>query len=352
MSASPYFEAAERIVRDLFDSDSVRRGSSGAWLTEGWRAIEALGLPQALVDEADGGLGIDPAEAADMLRLVGYWAVPLPLAEAMLGASLLARGRMAGVEGPVTLAPPHRTTIRIERREGAWFAEGRATRVPWARDATTLLLIAPAEDSPYLVAMPASLGTIEEGVNLAGEPRDDFRFSTTIPATAVLPGTMTPNEVHAAGAALRTIMIAGAAQRLLDLTLGFADEHQQFGRPIAKFQAVQQNLAALAGQAAVCRAACDMAAQALFTRDGRPAIAMAKSRAGEAAALTAHLAHQVHGAIGFTEEYDLHLYSRRILAWREEYGNEAEWNAVVGQSCLDSADGAWALITRHGEFAR
>lgn len=352
MSASPYFDAAERVVRELFDRETVRRGSSGEWLAESWQAIDALGLTQALVKEADGGPGIDPADAADMLRLVGYWAVPLPLAEAMLGAGLLAQSGMAVAGGPMTLAPPHRTTVALEHRGDGWFADGHAARVPWGRCAATLLLIAAAADGPCLVALPAGLFTVKEGANLAGEPRDDVRFNTSLPATAVQPIGMTADDVHAAGAALRTVMTAGGVQRLLDLTLGFAAEHRQFGRPIAKFQAVQQNLAMLAGQAALCRAASDMAAQALFARDGRVAIAMAKARAGEAAALAAHLAHQVHGAIGFTEEYDLHLYSRRLLAWREEYGNEAEWNAIVGQACLDSADGAWALITRHGGFAR
>lgn len=143
-------------------------------------------------------------------------------------------------------------------------------------------------------------------------------------------------------------MIAGAAQRLLDMTVDFASEHQQFGRPIARFQAVQQNLAVLAGQAALCRAAGDMASQALFTPQGMIAIAMAKARAGKAASQAASIAHQVHGAIGFTAEYDLQLYTRRIWAWREEFGNEAAWNEVVGQACLDSPDGAWALITAHG----
>lgn len=351
MSASPYFEAAERVVRDLFDRDSVRRGSSGEWLSDGWRAVDALGLPQALVGEAQGGLGIDPAEAADMLRLVGYRAVPLPLAEAMLAASLLARSGIAVPDGPVTLAPPRRTAVRFERHADGWLAQGEATHIPWGRDAAAIVLVADTAEGPCLAALSTRDGTIRRGHNLAGEPRDDFSIGAVIPAAAVRPADMAPDEAHAAGASLRTVMIAGAAQRLLDLTIDFASEHRQFGRPISKFQAVQQNLAVLAGQVALCRAAGDMAAQALFARDGQLAIAMAKSRAGEAATLAAHLAHQVHGAIGFTEEYDLHLFSRRILAWREEYGNEAEWNALVGRHCLDGPAGAWALITSQGRFA-
>src|SRR3990167_1139761 len=146
-------------------------------------------------------------------------------------------------------------------------------------------------------------------------------------------------------------MSAGAVQRLLDMTVAFATSHQQFGRPIARFQAAQQNLALLAGHTALCRAAGEMAARALFEPDNAHSIAMAKSRAGESGALAAQVAHQVHGAISFTEAYDLQLFSRRIWAWREEFGNEAYWNEKIGRACLQEADGAWDLIVRHGELA-
>ena len=158
-------------------------------------------------------------------------------------------------------------------------------------------------------------------------------------------GALDAREAHAAGAALRTVMIAGAANRVVDLSVECACEHQQFGRPIARFQAVQQNLALIGGQAAVCRASSDMAAQGLFRPDGLAAIAMAKARVGEAASEVAHLGHQVHGAIGFTDEYDLQLYTKRIWAWREEFGNEAEWSEIVGAAVLAEPDGPWAFIT-------
>jgi acyl-CoA dehydrogenase len=144
---------------------------------------------------------------------------------------------------------------------------------------------------------------------------------------------------------MRTLMMAGAANRVMDIAVAYAREHKQFGRPISAFQAVQQNLAVIGGQTAVCRASADMAAQGIFRTEGVSAIAMAKARAGEAASDAAHLGHQVHGAIGFTDEYDLHLYTKRIWAWREEFGNEAEWSELVGGVVLEDAAGPWAFIT-------
>ena len=340
MEDSLLYETTERLVRETFGRETVRRGSSGEWLEDAWRLLEGLGIPMALVPEERGGFGFALADAADILRLVGYWAVPLPLSEAMLAAALLARVGLALPEGVSTIAPPRRTSARLVREGDGWQIIGEASRVPWARHSATVVVLA----GDYLVALPVSACELVQGVNLAGEPRDNLRFDCSVSALAPA-GEFDADHIHAAGAALRTIMIAGAANRVLDLSVEYACEHQQFGRPIAKFQAVQQNLAIIGGQAAVCRASGDMAAQALLVPGGGLAIAMAKARAGEAASEAAHLGHQVHGAIGFTDEYDLQLYTKRIWAWRDEFGNEAEWNEAVGQATLDEPAGPWALIT-------
>lgn len=334
------YDSTERLVSETFDRESVRRGSAGEWCGDAWRRLEEAGIPMALVPEAQGGFGFALAEAADILRLVGYWAVPLPLSETMLAAALLARVGLALPEGVLTIAPPRRTSARLVREGDDWRITGDSTRVPWARHAETVVVLA----DDHLVALPVSSCELTQGANLAGEPRDDLRFDCPVSSLAPA-GEFDAGRIHAAGAALRTIMIAGAANRVLDLSVEYACEHHQFGRPIAKFQAVQQNLAIIGGQAAVCRASGDMAAQALFALGGALAIAMAKARAGEAASEAAHLGHQVHGAIGFTDEYDLQLYTKRIWAWRDEFGNEAEWNEVVGQAALDEPAGPWALIT-------
>ena len=140
--------------------------------------------------------------------------------------------------------------------------------------------------------------------------------------------------------------MAGALSRALALSVGYAQTRVQFGRPIGKFQAIQHNLAVMAGQSAAAIAAAAMAADAL--EGGLPPVLVgaAKARAGEAASVAAGLAHQSHGAIGFTQEYELHYATRRLWSWRDEFGNEAEWNAVVGRAMLGAgADGLWSAMT-------
>jgi alkylation response protein AidB-like acyl-CoA dehydrogenase len=141
-------------------------------------------------------------------------------------------------------------------------------------------------------------------------------------------------------------MIAGALERITAMTAQYAMDRVQFGRPIGRFQAVQHSLAMLAAQTAAAGAAADIAAEALDGGVHLPAIAAAKARAGEAAGIGAGLAHQIHGAIGFTYEHSLHFFTKRLHAWRDEYGGEAEWSERLGRHlAAQGADALWPTLT-------
>jgi acyl-CoA dehydrogenase len=155
--------------------------------------------------------------------------------------------------------------------------------------------------------------------------------------------------LHRRGALARAVVMAGAMERALDTAVTYAGERKQFGRPIGKFQAVQQNLAVMAGQVGAAGAAADAGGEALSIDD--PAkqeflIAIAKTRVGDTATLASEIAHQVHGAIGFTKEYALQLSTPRLWSWRDEFGGEAEWAAKVGAYvCAGGADALRPMLT-------
>ena len=134
----------------------------------------------------------------------------------------------------------------------------------------------------------------------------------------------------------------------LVLSTRYANDRVQFGQPIAKFQAIQQQLALLAEQAAAALVAVESAASAVAA--GRPsaalAVAAAKIRAGEAAGKVAEIAHQVHGAIGFTHEHSLHRLTRRLWSWRDEFGTESRWSQELGREVMSAgANTLWPTIT-------
>jgi alkylation response protein AidB-like acyl-CoA dehydrogenase len=124
--------------------------------------------------------------------------------------------------------------------------------------------------------------------------------------------------------------MAGALNAALDLSVQYTRERQQFGKPLASFQAIQQQLAVFAEEAA----AADMAAASAFRAADRGdawfEIACAKLRANQAARVSTGIAHQVHGAMGFTAEYRLQHLTKRLWAWGSEHGNERYWADRIG----------------------
>jgi acyl-CoA dehydrogenase len=172
-------------------------------------------------------------------------------------------------------------------------------------------------------------------------------------ARVSLPATV----VHALGALFRTAQMSGALETILDLAVAYAGERVQFGKPIGSFQGIQQELARLAGQVAAAGTAAEVAFRAAseaesfggaIGRAGDPSfeIACAKVVVGEAAELGPRIAHQVHGAIGFTYEHSLHFATRRLWAWRSEFGTTEEWAALLGGVTLAAgADALWPSVT-------
>ena len=148
----------------------------------------------------------------------------------------------------------------------------------------------------------------------------------------------------------RSLLITGAAQRALDLTVTYVQEREQFGRPLARFPTVQQELARMAGEVALISAATqaavaaeDLTAGGLADAgqpgagEGVSAVVAAKAQASNGAGVVAAIAHQLHGAIGTTEEHRLRLTTTRLWSWRDEDGSEAECFAELGRAALAAA---------------
>ncbi len=153
-------------------------------------------------------------------------------------------------------------------------------------------------------------------------------------------------ERELAMAFARSCQIAGALDATLALSVDYVNERQQFGRPLGRFQAVQQSLATFSCEAAAANCAAMGAAQALDRGLADLEIAAAKLRANRAVEVGTAIAHQVHGAIGFTQEYSLQHLTRRLWQWRSEHGNDAYWSAKLGSGVIArGADNFWPDLT-------
>ncbi len=337
-----------RLFDEHVDHELVLKARDGVWPEAAWQALAELGLPLAMVDEAAGGIGLSAGEAFDLVRLAGAARLPLPLGETMVTRWLAGRLGLDVPDGPLTFATAAPDAGFWLRQEAGrpWIA-GRVRRVPSARHADAVLVQADRDGQPAWLLLRRDRFTITPATNLAGEPRDDLAIDGPVDADGVSGAEFAGDGLVAIGAALRCAGLAGAIEQVLAITTAYANERVQFGKPIGRQQAIQHALAQLAGEAAAARAAATMAAAAV-TGSGVAIlpIAAAKARIGEAAGKVAAIAHQVHGAIGFTREHRLHDLTTRLWAWRDEYGNERHWHIVLGQAALAAgAEGYWPFVT-------
>ena len=344
-------ETATKLFGEFCETKHLREAEKGVFQAAAWAAVEDAGLHRALVPEDFGGYGVDVADALSLLRVAGEFALPLPLAETMLASWLFAGARIEIPDGPLTIAPVTKDRLTLTKTAGGWHLSGTVARIPWARDAAAIAVLAEYDHHPYIALLPAGSFSVSPGENLAHEPRDTVTVDADIETAAPAAKGIGFATLHAAGAAVRSLQIAGALTKMVDMTCQYAMDRVQFGRPIGKFQAVQQNLAVMAGHTAAAVAASDLAAEGVAALEKEGAlrvlpIAAAKARCGEAASVSAGIAHQAHGAIGFTYEHNLHFFTKRLWSWRDEFGNETEWNLLVGRHMTAAgADNLWAEIT-------
>jgi len=327
--ATELAEQADRALTDAADVAVLRAVEAGAWPATTWDAMAALGLNGALVPEAAGGVGLGFADVAPLLGVLGRHAAPVPLAEGIFGSALLAA---AGITPP----------------EGALSFGARNGAIPWGRHAQHVALL----DGARIALYPAAALEWETGSNIGHEARDRVRAIGTPIAEAVLPNGWGAEAGLLCTALMRSAQIAGAMQAALVLAVDHANTRKQFGRPIGRFQAIQQQLAVFAAETSAASVAAAAAARAVDRRGLAAAafeIGCAKITVGEAATRGAAIAHQVFAAMGITEEHQLHHFTRRLWSWREEGGSEAFWARRIGQEAQALPGALWPFITAREE---
>ena len=315
--------AAERIFRDQCTKATLDAAEAGHFPGRLWQLLCANGFQ--LMAQPDSGAQL--ADVFALLRVAGRFAVPLPLAEALLANRWLGEDEDEDEEGDAL------NTVGVVAENAAGDANPCWRDVPWGRAARRVVGV--AADGRVFAGSPAA---VIEAVNLAGEPRDRVEVRGVEPLRCADPA-------HALLALARAAQSAGALERVLELGIGYAQEREQFGRPIARFQAIQHMLATVAAEVAAAGRATDAAVAAIGGERFAFEVAAAKSRVGEAVGLVAEAVHQVHGAMGFTYEHQLHHFTRRLWAWRDEYGGEAYWQALLGRRlCALGADEVWDFL--------
>ncbi|MFM1991378.1 MAG: hypothetical protein RJA99_4335 [Pseudomonadota bacterium] len=295
---------AEAVERMLADAPPARGFDPALW-----HALAEAGVPRLLRPEAQGGAGEAWSDAAAVLQAVGRFAAAVPLADALLAHALLAAGGHDADDRPIRLS------------------------------------VAAPDGAPDPADGDAAAGEVHR---LEVDPWGSVARCRWHEAGAAAPRAF--ELVDAAGvrarlAVVAAAMLTGAMRSAIDLGVEYAGVRKAFGRPIGQFQAVQHPLAVAAEEVAASRAALDWAAASIEAGDGTVAAMVAKARAAEAAGRVAAVVHQVHGAIGFTAEHALHRFSTLLWRWRDRWGDESDWQALLGADALAAGpDGLFDLV--------
>jgi alkylation response protein AidB-like acyl-CoA dehydrogenase len=334
-------------VRLLWDDP---RGESEAM----WKEMAQLGWLGLSLAEEHGGTGLGMVESALLLEELGRAAYPGPYWPTMLAAAAIAEagtdaqqqrwlGAIAAGQARAALTlldseldwNPAAAVTRADKVGDGWRLSGLKRYVAWGHVANVLLVPARAPEgvSLFLVDPTASgLGwspvqSMDPGTRLAQLTLDrvpvgnDDVLGAPGTAPARLRGLLRRGAIGAAAEML------GAARRCLDMAVGYAKVREQFGQPIGSFQAIRHKCADMLLETENSHAAVYYAAWALDagTEDAAPAASIAKSYVGDASRKVCGDAIQVHGGIGFTWEYDLHMYFKRAKALEVQYG-DAEYH--------------------------
>ncbi|WP_072807438.1 acyl-CoA dehydrogenase family protein [Rhodococcoides yunnanense] len=330
-------------VRELSDQIFARSDRNGSGFdADMWKACTDSGLTSLTGREDLGGSGGTLLDSAALLTSAGSAAVRVPLLESdLLAGWALDRIGFEQDRGVSTAAVAESRSVSLD---SAGAVHGTVKRVPWARDATHIVLI--LDDT--VIVVDARDVRIDKGTNVAEESRDDVVLEAVKPVAV---GPVDPGLEHefALRSALgKSLMMAGALEFAVDVATEYATQRVQFGRPIAKLQSVQQQLALAVGEAMAAGVAAHAAARIADetgVASAAWAIASAKVRCGLAAATASRISHQTMGAIGFTREHHLRLYTTRLWAWRAEGGSDAHWSRWLGEQLTDrDASELWASV--------
>ncbi|MGG1677224.1 acyl-CoA dehydrogenase family protein [Neobacillus sp. NRS-1170] len=340
---------AEKVFRDRCTKDLLHDAEKGLWPQGLWDIVEELGFTSLGVEEESGGTGGTLGDAFCVLHLAGKYGVPLPLAETLLGNWLLSKSGMFIEAGPLAIAPINRNdSFHFQKNEEGWLVTGEAQNIPFGRHSKKLIVIGTSEQGVLIAKIDSSQCHFQEGLGISCEPRDNVymnKIQVSSWDAVPLPGKIHPESLYMCGALTRVALMAGSMERILEMSVNYSMERVQFGKPIAHFQAIQQQLAVLAGEVEAAKTASIYAYESENSEFMEKDIMMAKIRVSQAVGIVTSIAHQIHGAMGITDEYPLHYFTRRLWSWREEFGNESQWANQLGQYVLDKgADSFWSAV--------
>ena len=326
-------ETASKIFTDLCPREIPHAAEAGEYPTALWDALTENGLPLAWVSEDNGGFGAPYDEVFGAIWASAQAASPVPFAETLIANWMLDQAGLSPADGAASFA---------------LSGHMPSADIPFGLHADKIVLFDEARQEIALFDNREALRSPEEALSPDGMTQ--FIFSGHV-AEQSAKTNLSRRAIESLILTVRAVQMAATMEAALDLSIGYVSEREQFGRPLSKFQAIQHQLATSASESAAATMAATQAANAIAMHRNDPEKAwheavIAKVQIGHSIEAVTVPFHQVHGAMGYTQEYDLHHYTRRLWAWRDALGNEHHWSKLLGEElAAASPDQMWKGVT-------
>jgi acyl-CoA dehydrogenase len=337
------------LLTQILGRDLSRLGDGVRGAT--WSSLEQAGLLRLGIPEEQGGTGGTVEDAALALGRCAEAGIAGPLCEMLFVAGGFVRGTHLEVpDGVITAAVPERSGLRViaERSGVGWALRGTLPAVAWAEAADALFVAARSENGPVVAVLERAGYRCAPGPDVAGEPRDAVEIDCVVADDKA--AVRDAGDLRSRAALGRSVQMLGAQRACMNLTIAQVARRTQFGRRLDANQVIRHMLAELVSEVAATEAAVRAALDALGLGGGSYAervsmlAAIARVQAARAATVTSAIAHQLHGAIGVTDEYPLHHFTSRLWAWRDENGTEHEWAVELASMSVRAGD-LWTALT-------
>ena len=326
---SVFYDSTCRLLEQECTPNVIRQVESTGRIDAIWGALEQSGFADALVPESADGAGLSLAQAWPIVFALGRHAVPAPFAQTMMARAWLHAAGLKSLPGAITFAP-----FQVSESDA-----GIACRnVTFGRVADHVIV---QHDKRVLV-----LAAKDARISISGGHGSldaDMQWTMDAIQQAQI-AEAAPHQMADLQAWCLAALIAGAADRVLEMTLDFANQREQFGKPIGRFQAMQQQISEMAELVFGVRMASEMSCSSESWQPPPLLAALAKMQTSQAVARIAAVTHATHGAIGVTQEYDLQLYTRRLREWARSGGGQGYWASRIGEAAVSSPHGALDFI--------
>jgi len=315
------YESFDRLLSDLDVPARIRHLNDGQTQDSLWQELQQSGFLDVMVPERLDGAGLGWRDAWAVMFVAGRHGLPQPVAQTIFARALLAHHAVPYPDSPITIALAAGLDPQGDLDSGPLPALGLASH-------------ALAQVDDHVLLLPLAQARLQQTSGWGG-----FDGRAIWPAQVVqaAKGVQAEDESLVHGLALGlAVALAGACDRVLAMTLQYANDRSQFGKPIGKFQAVQQQLAEMAELVYSARMASQIGCQSDGWQVAPHPAQVAKVQTSAVAGQVAAIAHAVHAAIGVTQEYDLQLYTRRLYEWARSGAGADYWSAKIGQAALKS----------------